>query len=360
MSWLFPWRRRRQPPEKVRPDIRQAAPEPATETSGELFLDAEAAQRPIDLSGELEAGAPPPDRGRALQAEVEGLLAKSTGVAERALLTELRRGLRRGGLQLPPMPQVILRVHRLISSGDFNMQDVARQIELDPALATKMVGIANSPFYAGMEPAQSVRDSIVRIGMLETRNILMAIMMHSRVFRVPGFEELTQELWEHALAASVTTRSLAAQVGTDPELAFLAGLVHDVGRAVILSCAGDVRRHSRGQLQPDPLVLEGVMEFLHAQLGAIVTDSWHLGEDLATAIVHHHDPAGAPEPVRRFASLLAVGDELAKQLLRSREEGPPDEEILAARIALLGLPPELAGDIFAEASEEFEELGKVL
>jgi hypothetical protein len=159
--------------EKVRPDVKQAAPEPAKETSGELFLDAEAAERPIDLSGELEAGAPTPDRGRALQAEVEGLLAKSTGAAERALLTELRRGLRRGGLQLPPMPQVILRVHRLISSGDFNMQDVARQIELDPALATKMVGIANSPFYAGMEPAQSVRDSIVRIGMLETRNILM-------------------------------------------------------------------------------------------------------------------------------------------------------------------------------------------
>ena len=102
------------------------------------------------------------------------------------------------------------------------------------------------------------------------------------------------------------------------------------------------------------------MEFLHAQLGAIVTDSWHLGEELAMAIVHHHDPTGAPEPVRGFASLLAVGDELAKQLLRSREDDPPDEEILAARIALLGLPPELAGDIFAEASEEFEELCKVL
>ncbi len=166
-----------------------------TEASRELFLHGEDAQRPVDLRGGLEKIAPPLDRGAELVGEIQQLRARADDPREQELLKEVERGLRSGGLQLPPMPQVILRVHRLIDSGLFNVEDLAKGVELDPALATKMVGVANSPFYSGLEPAQSVRDAIVRIGMIETRNILMAILLRSRVFRVPGFEQLTQKMW---------------------------------------------------------------------------------------------------------------------------------------------------------------------
>jgi len=342
------------------PQVRPAAPESASQAPQELFLNADQAQRPVDLRGEIETGAPPADRAQELSAAVERLQAEAQDrPGEQAVLKEIARGLRRGGLQLPPMPQVILRVHRLIDSGQFNMEDLARGIELDPALATKMVGIANSPFYAGLEPAQSVRDAIVRIGMLETRNILMAIMLRSRVFRVPGFESVTQGLWEHALAASVTTRVIATQARMEPDMGFLGGLVHDVGRAVILSFAGDVRRSSRGALQPQEEELHTIMGVLHAQMGAIVTDSWHLGEELAAAIVHHHDPAQAPESAQRFSWLLCAGDELAKQLAQ-KEEGDAADDGVAAALQALGLDPELRTGLLEEAREEFEELGKVL
>ncbi len=314
----------------------------------------------MNLSGGLETIAPPLDRGAELLQEIKRLRALSDDPVEGELLKELERGLGRGGLQLPPMPQVILRVHRLIDSGLFNMEDLARGVELDPALASKMVGVANSPFYAGLEPAQSVRDAIVRIGMIETRNILMAILLRSRVFRVPGFEQLTQDMWEHALAASVTTRALAAHLRIDPDLAFLGGLVHDVGRAVILSCAGDLRRRSRGQLQPDITLLQRVMERLHAPLGAIVIDSWHLGDDLAAAITHHHQPEAAPEPARRLAQLMAAGDELAKVLRELDEDDTPPVAQLGAHLEPLGLSADVAAEIMAEVRQEFEELGKVL
>lgn len=263
-------------------------------------------------------------------------------------------------MQLPPMPQVILRVHRLIDSGLFNMEDLARGIELDPALATKMVGVANSPFYAGMEPAPSVRDAIVRVGMLETRNILMAIMLRSRVFRVPGFETLTQEMWEHALAASVTTRALAVHMRLDPDLGFLGGLVHDVGRGVVLSCAGDLRRRSRGRLQFDLALLERVNECLHPGLGAVVANSWNLGDELGTAIAYHHEPEAAPESAQNFARLLWGGDQLAKELCRRGQDDPPAGEELSPLIEPLGLTTELLDELMAGAVEEFEELSKVL
>ncbi len=363
MRWLFPWLWGRRAPVKrparkrpTKPRVSQAR----TQAPAELPLEGEGAQRPVNLSGGLETIAPPLDRGAELLQEIKRLRALSDDPVEGELLKELERGLGRGGLQLPPMPQVILRVHRLIDSGLFNMEDLARGVELDPALASKMVGVANSPFYAGLEPAQSVRDAIVRIGMIETRNILMAILLRSRVFRVPGFEQLTQDMWEHALAASVTTRALAAHLRIDPDLAFLGGLVHDVGRAVILSCAGDLRRRSRGQIQPDLTLLQALMERLHAPLGAIVTDPWHLGDDLAAAITHHHQPEAAPEPARRLTQLMAAGDELAKVLRELGEDDTPPVAQLGPHLEPLGLSPDVAAEIIAEVRQEFEELGKVL
>lgn len=360
MSWIFPWRRRGRTPKKKPAVASEGATRAVPKPPGELFLDAEEAERPVDLSGELEAGVRRPDRAGELREDIQRIRLQAVGMAERELLTALDRGLKSGGLQLPPMPQVVIRVQRLIDSGTSHLRDLAREVELDPALATKVVGIANSPFYAGLEPAQSARDAIIRIGLIETRNILMAIMLRSRVFRVPGFETLTQETWTHALAASVTARALAAQMGIDPDRAFLGGLVHDVGRAVILSLAGDVQRRSRGQVRPDPLALEQVMEALHPRLGAIVTDSWHLGDEIADAIAHHHDPASAEESVRPFASLLGVAGELAKQLVCAAEDSPRGDEIAAARIESIGISQEIAGEIIAECREAFEELAKVL
>ncbi len=363
MRWLLPrlWGRRapEKRPARTRPTEPQAS-QAQTEAPAELFLKGEDAQRPVNLSGGLETIAPPLDRGAELLQEIKRLRALSDDPVEGELLKELERGLGRGGLQLPPMPQVILRVHRLIDSGLFNMEDLARGVELAPALASKMVGVANSPFYAGLEPAQSVRDAIVRIGMIETRNILMAILLRSRVFRVPGFKQLTQDMWEHALAASVTSRALAAQLRIDPDLAFLGGLVHDVGRAVILSCAGDLRRRSRGRLQPDITLLQALMERLHAPLGAIVIESWYLGDDLAVAIAHHHQPEAAPESARRLAQLMAAGDELAKVLRELGEDDTPPVAQLGAQLEPLGMSPDVAAEIMTEVREEFEELGKVL
>ncbi len=134
-AWL--WGRRapakrpaRTGPSPARP-TGSRAPQPSQpksreiEASRELFLDGEDAQRPVNLSGGLEKSAPPLDRGAELVAEIQQLRARSDDPRERELLNEIERGLRGGGLQLPPMPQVILRVHRLIDSGLFNVDDLA-------------------------------------------------------------------------------------------------------------------------------------------------------------------------------------------------------------------------------------------
>jgi len=215
------------------------------------------------------------------------------------------------------MPEAVLRVQRMIDSPDCNTSALARELELDPALATRMVGIANSPFYAGLDGVESVRDAVVRIGLAETRNIVMAITLRSKVFRVPGFADQVKQLWQHALGASVAAQLLAAEAGMDPDPAFLAGLVHDVGRVALYSLAADMRRHSRGANEISYSGLTQVSDLLHARLGAVITDAWRVSSTISMAIAYHHEPDAAPDPTRPFASVLAAdafGDDVSEAI----------------------------------------------
>src|SRR5262245_1103424 len=178
--------------------------------------------------------------------EVRRLALDAERERERPYLAELSRRLRRRELTLPPMPRALLRVQKLIDSGNCHMAQLGREIERDPALATRLVGIANSPFYAGLGSVQSVSDAVTRIGLGETRNIVLAVMLRSKVFRVPGRQAEIDRLWRHCVAASLAGQVLGAAAGVDPDGAFIAGLLHDLGRVVLLSLGGEIERATKG------------------------------------------------------------------------------------------------------------------
>ena len=182
--------------------------------------------------------------------EIEAQLLGSRNEADRVFLSALQRAILEEGIGPLPMPHAVLQVQRLIDSPDCQLEELARAIEQDPALATKIVGIANSPLYAGMQPIRTVQAAVLRIGLYETRNITMAIGLHSKVFRVRGLEGETARLWRHALAASIATRAIAAEVGLNLGLGYLGGLLHEVGSVAILTIVADVQCRSRGQFCP--------------------------------------------------------------------------------------------------------------
>lgn len=323
---------------------------------GRLFLDPEAAERPVDLSGDVEAAVPVPLAGE-LYERVRALEARAAGRGDRAVLATLRETLARDGVRLPPMPRTVLRVQRLVDEPNCSAPRLAAEIQRDPALATKLVGIANSPFYAGLGPCHAVSDAIIRIGMRETRNIVLAILVKSRVFRVPGFSADTEALSAHSLAASLAGHALAAAVGADPDLGFLAGLVHDVGRAVLLLAAGEARRAEPG-LRPDAGVLERAGGELHPVLGALVTRSWQLAEEVSDAIRWHHEPDGAPERARPVARLVRAADALAWSVAGDATRADP--AALERACDALGLDAAELPGLAEEVARAYESLRKAL
>lgn len=254
------------------------------------------------------------------------------------------------------MPQVVLRAQRLIDSPECSLAALGAEIGTDPALATKIIGIANSPFYAGMEPVDGVRDALTRLGLREARNILLAIGMRSRVFRVPGFDDSVHALWQHALASSLTTQALAAEVGCDPDRGFLAGLIHDIGRIAILTAAADLERATRDGSAARVAAIEGASAEFHARIGGVAAESWHLAPEVVAAITFQDRPERASdEPSRCFARVVRGGDLLARRL-----SDEPTEAELASIAGPLGL--ESCGILAAleDARSGYETIAKIL
>jgi putative nucleotidyltransferase with HDIG domain len=338
----------------------RGAATPAPRASVPLFETDEDAERPVNLAGELQTCTPGASAKQDLEGELSRLLGQPWEDGDRAFLERLLSELQSGDLQLPPMPEAVLRVQRMIDSPDCSTSALAQELELDPALATRMVGVANSPFYAGLEAVDSVRDAVVRIGLAETRNIVMAITLRSKVFRVPGFDDKVKQLWQHALGSSVAAQLLAAEAGMDPDPAFLAGLVHDVGRVAIFSLAADVQRRSRGAHEISYSGLSQVSDQLHARLGAVITDAWRVSSTISTAIAHHHEPDAAAQEARLLASVLAAADLLAQRVLSPSDDASPSEEEWQQALGRIGIDGDEADAFADEVSEAISAFDKTL
>ncbi len=321
-----------------------------------LFVEDGEADGPVNLGGDLDLKAANRNEAARFAGELAELADAVSSDADRQFLTRLRRTVTSDGLNLPPMPQTVIRVQRLIDSPNANFKDLASEIELDPALTTKMVGIANSPFYQGMDPARSVQDAIVRVGLRETRNIIMAIVFRSKLFRVPGYDKQVQELWVHSMAASITSQQIAGEIGGDPDSAFLGGLTHDLGRVIIFSIAGEIGRETRGRLRPDPGLLRDLLERFHSLLGSIAAGSWRFAPDLVAAIGCHHCPEETPASAAELASVLCAGDRLARWIVADKGEELPSDEEWVALTSPICLDPDLKEQVIEEIRAAYRKL----
>jgi len=339
-----------------------AAPaEPAGDVDAAPVREAGDTVHPVDLTGGLDAGLEP-GRPRELSELADEVLALALRAErdERPLLAELARRLRRNDLRLPPMPRAVVRVQRLLDSAQCSVGDIVREIELDPALATRLVGIANSPFYQGLGAVQSLGDAIVRIGLGETRNIVLAVMLRSRVFRVPGHEREIEQLWAHSVATSICAQTLGACLNEDPDIAFLTGLLHDLGRVVLLSLAGEAERASKGRARIAAADVRRMDRLLHPALGATVGAAWRIGPPILAAIAHHHTPATAPPEHARMAWIAHAADLLAHRIQPISSRRALGETAWEAALAGLGIDRALGGELQQEAVEAIETRGKRL
>ncbi len=200
---------------------------------------------------------------------------------------QLETKIQQGQLDLPMLPKVAGAVVSMTQDENSDMEGLANLIQGDPALATRVMKIANSPGYRGVNPMTSLQQAIARLGMVTIAEVALAASVGAKVFNVKGFNSELTLLWKHSNACSQWAKEIARLVRRNVESAFMCGLLHQIGKPVALQALVDLQSELDQQLEKQDLL--ALVDEFYIQVGSALGNSWQLPEAVIQSIEHHQD-----------------------------------------------------------------------
>ncbi len=254
-----------------------------------------------------------------------------TGAEIRAALRKVR--------SLGALPAVVQRVLALTEDADCGPGELTELLSADPNLSAQLLRIVNSAFVASARTISSLQQAVLRIGSAGVRVVALTAAALGQFHG--GDKDRGRKIWRHSVLCSQWSRVLAEQAGLRPsEDAFVAGLVHDIGRAVIErefpAAAGEIERLTfQGRTQE-----EAERERLgqtHADIGAYLADLWKFPLPIVEAIAQHHASHVELQASKGRPALVSIVNRAC--FLSGLPFQPYDEA--QNRMMFEGLPPEL-------------------
>ncbi|HEX4038863.1 MAG TPA: HDOD domain-containing protein [Acidobacteriaceae bacterium] len=132
-------------------------------------------------------------------------------------------------LRLRPFPSIALKVMRLSERDDVHMGRLASLIESDPAFSTEVLKVANGWMYARREPIASARQAVAALGTRRLQGLCLTVGVRTFLGQSPQMP-ITRALWQHSVATALIAEELAQNSEIDADIAYTAGLLHDIGR----------------------------------------------------------------------------------------------------------------------------------
>lgn len=218
---------------------------------------------------------------------------------------------------LPVMPATPARVLSLINDPLGDLNEIAELITSDASLATRVLRLANSPIFGGRHEFRSVHAACVRLGMRQVGKVVSAAAARD-VFRAPSpeLQVMMDRQWSHALATALCAEKLAHLVDRSmaPGL-FMGGLVHDIGKAVVINLVASYDDPLVARLRDYPALLDKVLQRLHGVVGLHTAMRWDLPAEICIGAYYHRSLENAPhEAWRQFARTISVASELAAEM----------------------------------------------
>ncbi len=202
---------------------------------------------------------------------------------------------------LPALPEIVSRLIKVVNSPDTSADDAARLIQKDPALTSKMLRLANSAFYGIPRSISSVSSAVVILGFNTIRSLVLSASVMKMFPKTSKLSIDKDRFWKHSVVCAMAAKDIVRQLFgykiIDPESAFCAGILHDIGKLIFMEFAGDdysdvssfARKNHKSLFESEKAIL-GID---HAELGKILADKWALPLDLEYALVFHHEPMKA-------------------------------------------------------------------
>ncbi|NDY72732.1 response regulator [Desulfobacter hydrogenophilus] len=246
-----------------------------------------------------------------------------------------------GKIILPVFPSIVKEIEELLAGKDPSVDDLAKIVEKDLVISSKLITIANSSLYKGLDDVNSLNGALVRLGLKHTLTVCSALATRN-LFDSDDQALKTEmdKLWIHSFAVATLARRLAEEKGIDNlETIYLMGLVHDIGKMLLMKVFGD--------MYPDVCItnedLQRAIHEIHTTFGGVLLKKMHFSKQIIKiAEFHHWDQF--EENTEKELLVVSLADSLARELgflffYNKNENNTPEFE---------------EGDLALETNDEFE------
>ncbi len=210
--------------------------------------------------------------------------------------SDIKKILRLDGTKLPSFPQVAAKLMEISKDKAASLKDLSKIVETDPGISVRVLEIVNSAMYGLKRKITALSEAVVFLGLDEIKKLSIGMTIFEKVFKSGNTKQFDRLLfWRHSLCVAVLSMEIAKEIGyPDPEEAYIAGLLHDVGK-IFLDLQGKVNygEFIEALSKSSDLVIErerSVIGLGHDDIGAFFASLWKLPQKLVLAIKYHHQP----------------------------------------------------------------------
>lgn len=262
--------------------------------------------------------------------------------------------------ELPPLPLVVQELLAVMRRPESSAEDITRVLSADQALAGKILRLVNSSFYGMPGHVGTISQAVVILGHAALRNLAMSLAVVDSIGRdLPA--ERRQVFWQHALATAAGAEVVARHAGLpEPEEAFVAGLLHDIGHLILaIALPSEYERAAAAGLLGDPDRERDVIGMDHCRAGRLVLQHWRLPSSLVECVRLHHSVGSCLGGHTPLLTAVALADRLAR-LQGDMGETPVVTVDVVALGDVLRLGPEDLIGLLPTIGSRFDEARSVL
>ncbi len=200
--------------------------------------------------------------------------------------------------------------------------DLVNAINMDPLLMGKVLKLVNSAYFGLGKAIVSLQRAVILLGFNTIKNIALSAAMTSSINVQSSFKSFNNEqFWEHSVACSILAKAMAKKMAIpaiEVEEYFVSGLMHDIGKVVLISkhavvCEEIYEQASFGKTVAVELEEER-FGISHATLGARIASKWRFPETMCNAVEFHHTPEKAPDDRKKMAYSIHFANKMAHNL----------------------------------------------
>ncbi|MDH5357781.1 MAG: HDOD domain-containing protein [Gammaproteobacteria bacterium] len=267
-------------------------------------------------------------------------------------------------LALVSPPHTYSQLNELMHAPNSSVDDISAVINTDPALATRLLKVVNSPFYGFPSQINTISRAITIIGTRELTNLVLATSVMNSFKGIPNNLMNMDEFWRHSLACAIAAKYLAQHCSQrTSEQFFIAGLLHNIGCLVIYQSVPELAKEAINSARFGHELIykaeQRILGFDHTEVGQALVHAWRLPISLEEVVRFHHMPSKAQQfPVE--VAIVHVADVMvsAAEFGHSGDQHVPSLDHDAWE--LLGLDASVLPEILQQVSDQLDDLASLM